>query len=219
MNKQKSISDLTRIAKEPNHTRNDVNILAKSNSLNDILNHLENTSANESQRLPQRYSLMEKKQLKWNQDFQENYDPYGKPGVGVGPIKTNTASNIHLQLNTQNIETADFKNNLDDRNKPVNYTNNTNAKTQKYRDSLEEYRAINDTLAQIIEAENKIKAEQIEILKSQLVNQPTDTPINTNSSVIESQKMVPAAMRTSIMFGVRADFVLKIFLRIKNLIN
>ncbi len=151
---------------------------------------------------------MEKKQLKWTQDFQENYDPYGKPGVGVAPAKANTTPNTPLQSNPQNSEISEKKHNtsnLANKNRPgAHLANSPAAKTQKYRDSLEEYKAINDTLAKIIEAENKIKAEQIESLKLQLIDQQSNTPaMSHTSNNTEPQKMVPAAMRTSIMFGVR----------------
>ena len=65
---------------------------------------------------------------------------------------------------------------------------------------MDEYKAINDTLAKIVEAENRIKAEQIENLKLQLQSEHQHHIPNSGGG--SEQKMVPAAMRTSIMFGV-----------------
>lgn len=85
------------------------------------------------------------------------------------------------------------------------YNSNRNQKSERAKENLAEYKRINDTLAKIIEAENKIKQEQIEALRLQVLEQQQQQakPIqNNNTSNMSDQKMVPAAMRTSVVFGV-----------------
>ena len=145
--------------------------------------------------------MIDKKRLKWEQDTQENYNPYGKPGAGAGPPKqppTQTTPNLNIEITNTNTTSRPSNSNL--------------SKTSKYNENLEEYKRINDTLARIVEAENKIKAEQIEALKQQVIEQQQvenqqqqqHQLVHQESVQIANndQKMVPAAMRTSLMFGV-----------------
>lgn len=200
---------MTKGQQETASYRNQDDNLVKSNSLNSLLDNLEQSNrqidSQQNQQAP-RLSLMEKKRLKWGQDFEENYNPFGKPGCGAGPPKTN-----NLETETPSV----VSHLPPTKEKNSNIPNNKNPKGQKYKESLEEYKKINDTLAQIIAAENKIKQDQIEVLRSQVnqqqrqeaqpkVFQPqTPADNNNNQSLMSNeQKMVPAAMRTSIMFGV-----------------
>jgi hypothetical protein len=79
---------------------------------------------------------------------------------------------------------------------PPSFDNNS-LKSKKYREAMEEFNKINQAMAAITEAENKIKREQMRELQNNQEN------INTSSNIVHSdQSKVPAAMRTSIMFGV-----------------
>jgi hypothetical protein len=168
-----------------------LNLLRKSNSLGNLLDQNEysnQVSSNDSTAQPgQRFSLIEKKRLKWEQDKVDDYNPFGKPGCGAGPIKQPVQRQMEVQVTHQPL--------------PVQHNNlNQNTKTQKYQESLEEYKRINDTLAQIVAAENKIKQEQIELLKMQVAQQQQQQQPNQNI-INNDQSKVPAAMRTSVMFG------------------
>ncbi len=64
---------------------------------------------------------------------------------------------------------------------------------------MEEYKKINETLAAIAEAENKIKREQLRELQNINLQEEKNIPHS-------DQSKLPAAMRTSILFGdVRFD--------------
>lgn len=186
--------------------RNQDDNLIKSNSLNSLIDNLELSNRkldSQPSQQPQRISLTDKKRLKWEQDFEENYNPYGKPGCGAGPSKKNNTESEVPQVVSHLPPTKD---------KNPNTPNTKNPKGHKYKESLEEYKKINDTLAQIIAAENKIKQDQIEILRAQVNQQRQEVQqvasiqqpsLDHNQSAMSNeQKMVPAAMRTSIMFGV-----------------
>ena len=165
-------------------TNEDMSLLRKSNSLNSLLDQLSVNNQISEQQKPQRYSLVDKKRLKWEQDKEEDYNPFGKPGCGAAPIRK-------------------------EQDTPVTHLPPQQAKTKKYQQSLEEYKQINETLAQIVAAENRIKQEQIEELRLQVNNQQANAPVSqSNMNFYNEQSKVPAAMRTSIMFGVSLTYVL-----------
>jgi hypothetical protein len=76
---------------------------------------------------------------------------------------------------------------------------NGNTKSKKYKEALEEYNRINETVAAINAAEAKLKKEM-----AMEATQRQQNPITqSNNNAFHDQSRVPAAMRTSINFGVR----------------
>jgi hypothetical protein len=103
----------------------------------------------------------------------KDYWPYGKPGPGVGPVRTNDAQN-----------NENFEPNL-----------NVYPKSNKSKKAIDEYNKIKETLAAIAEAEKQIKQEQQGMERAQQLNS------NFLNQKHQDQSKLPAAMRTSIKFG------------------
>ena len=125
------------------------------------------------------------------EDKPEDSWPYGKPGAGAGPSKQNAESQSFAPNNT-------FSNNSNNLPQPPPLPPNGNSKSKKYKEALEEYNRINETMAAINAAEAKLKKEMA--MESQRAQQ-LNIQMNNNNA-FHDQSRVPAAMRTSINFGV-----------------
>ena len=177
--------------------------LSKSRSLIDIPSLAEQVQQPGSNTPPQnRHSLIDKKRLKWEQEREEKqatYNPYKKADENslIRPQAPNSQTQHPLNINIQSPTPIDQQHSTG---------SNRHQKSERLKDNLQEYKRINDTLAKIIEAENKIKQEQIEALRLQVLEQQAKPTQNTFTSNMSDQKMVPAAMRTSVVFGVCSIF-------------
>ena len=166
----------------------DLNQMRKSISLNNLTQpdynstsltqakNFSTTNINDINQIQeQRFSLMDKKKQKWNQDAKdapEEHWPYGKPGAGAGPKSNNDSSN------NASLPPA-----------PPSH----DPKSRKQKDAIDEYNRINQQLKAIMEAESKIKQEQL------VVKQNANA--NAQVNAYHDQSRVPAAMRTSLQFG------------------
>lgn len=97
-------------------------------------------------------------------------------------------------------------------------------KSKKVKNVLDEYNQIRSSIEAITAAENKIKQEQLleqleqqlnkEKLQHQASQPPPQAAILPSSKSYYDQSRVPAAMRTSLMFGVclknKESFLMKI---------
>lgn len=163
----------------------------------------QHTRASSPPGIQKRHSLIDKKRLKWEQDITERQN--------LNPYKKTEEVNLRPQVST-NFQQANTQENLNTNIQlPVaaeqqhSFSSNRNQKSERAKENLAEYKRINDTLAKIVEAENKIKQEQIEALRLQVLEQQAKSAQNTNTSNFQNmsdQKMIPAAMRTSVVFGV-----------------
>ena len=128
----------------------------------------------------------------FKEDKPEENWPYGKPGGGAGPGKPQ-----------QNIDQSFAPNSNLNENSflPPQPPPQGNSKSRKYKEALDEYNRINQTVAAINAAESKLKREMaLDVQRQQTIN-----PAQNNSSY-HDQSRVPAAMRTSINFGVEIFF-------------
>lgn len=140
-----------------------------------------------------RTSLIEQKRREWQQENEGHGNwPFGKPGPGAGPNKNRQQQINEMQQSVSNQPVL---------NKPPPGQNNKNNKN--YVDKLKEYKALQDQLEAIAEAERKLKQEQ--------AMESTRRAMNSRISYVEppvappvyhDQTRLPAAMRTSIAFGV-----------------
>ena len=133
--------------------------------------------------------------FKLTEDKPDENWPYGKPGAGAGPSKqiTEQPQSQKFTQNTSNFNNSDLL--------PPQPPNG-NTKSRKYKEALEEYNRINETVAAINAAEAKLKKEMAMDATNRQQNQIAS---NNNSNAFHDQSRVPAAMRTSINFGV-SDF-------------
>ena len=131
-----------------------------------------------------RTALIEQKRREWIKEKEKVSDgadwPFGKPGPGAGP-----------------------------RGPPPESRTAVNKTGRKYVDKLKEYKEINDQLEAIAEAERRLKQEQqLQLHQLGETRRPLNASLNFNQSeavapaVYHDQSKVPAAMRTSLMFGV-----------------
>lgn len=182
--------------------------LRKSNSLNNLNTYAAEVESNNpktdiNQNQANRNSLLDKKKQQWNTDKEngENW-VFGKPDDSKKRYS-------HLQDPEPILTTVDS-------NQPTKKKPPPAPVSKKYGEILDEYKKIKSTIEAITEAENKIKQEQYDEvirLKPDLIRnlppQPPPPPTSQHAiSFYQDQSKVPAAMRTSIMFGVIFDFAL-----------
>jgi hypothetical protein len=200
--------------------KNYENPLRKSNSLNNLNNTASNSNnmnrnftsydhmAVDDEPVKTRTNLMEQKRREWQQEKNDTMPeswPFGKPGPGAGPY--NKTQNDHSS------------------NQEAQPTQKILKKSKSMVEKLREFKEINETLAAIAEAENKLKQDNLiaedDNQKHFGSNQQNFNYTNRNNRaaavqsrmtnvndgilaappVYHDQSRVPVAMKTSIAFG------------------
>lgn len=212
---------MSKIQRASNRLENESSLLRKSSSLNNLY-ELESSAAvatgavttgklDINQNQTNRSALMEKKRQQWMQEKENSEDwmfdhlnnsrgeikkPFGRTEQEVSYLPTNQFDQSSSPPPPPQPPPPAKRKDTHKRPPPV-------PKDKDYREVLDEYNKIKSTIEAITQAENKIKHEQYE----EDIKQREQNSYHQNNSFRTDQSRLPAAMRTSIMFGVSYFFV------------